>query len=276
MFRVDGSACPEVATRSILATEDSGMNEQFTVGRVLGTGFRVWGRNLVPFLVITSLIYAPLIIWGVTLVSGGVTLEHLDKVGKFVQYSGGIDSLLNLVVSAALTYGVVMELQGQRASIGACIGTGLARFFPVLGVVFLSILCVLAGLLAIIVGAFVVLCMLFVATQASVIEKPGLIGALKRSRELTRGHRLQIFGLLIVLGIMNWGAQKIVENVMLPKQTVGNLDQFLKAIPAYLYVDIGRQLIITSIGAVMAAVSYVHLRQEKEGTSVAELARVFE
>jgi hypothetical protein len=273
---VAAGACRDPPLDGCSAAEDSGMNEQFTVGRVLGTGFKVWGRNLVPFLLITTLIYAPLIVWGVVLVSGGVTLDHIDKVGTFVHASAGIIPILNIFVSAALTYGVVMELQGQHASIGACIGTGLARFFPTLGVVLLSVLCIVVGLLGLLVGAVVVFCMLYVATQASVIEKPGVVGALKRSRELTRGHKLQIFGLLFILGLIALGAQKIVENVMLPAQTVGNLDKFLKAIPAYLYVDIFRQLLITSIGAVMAAVSYVHLRQEKEGTSVAELARVFE
>jgi hypothetical protein len=254
----------------------SKMNEQFTVGRVLGTGFRVWAKNLIPFLVMTALIYSPLIIWGVMTVHGGVTLGNLDQVIKFSRYSAGIVALLNILVSAALTYGVVMELQGQRASMGGCIAVGMARFFPALGVGLLSVLCIAVGVLGLVVGAFIVFCMLFVATQASVIERPGLIGALKRSRELTAGHKMQIFGLVFVLGLLASGAQRLVENVMLPTPTAANADKFLSAIPSYLYVDIARQVIITSIWAVMAAVSYVHLRNEKDGVSAAELAKVFE
>jgi hypothetical protein len=258
----------------MFAGSEGSMNERFSLGKVLGTGFRVWGTNIVPFLVITSVVYIPLLIWGVTSVSGGVTLESFHKVDTFSRASTGIIALLNIIVSAALTYGVVMELQGQRASIGRCIGTGLSRFFPVLGVGILTVLCVIGGFIALIIPGIIILCMLYVATPASVIERPGLVGALKRSRVLTENHRLEIFGLLLVLGLIGFGVQKLVENTMLPSPE--HLDEFLKAIPSYLYVDMARQIVMTSLDAVMCACAYYYLRQEKEGTSAAELAKVFE
>ena len=35
------------------------MNEAFGVGAVMGKGFRIWTKNLIPFLLITSVVYLP-------------------------------------------------------------------------------------------------------------------------------------------------------------------------------------------------------------------------
>ena len=39
------------------------MNENFGVGAVMGTSFRVFARNLIPFLLIASVLNAPIIVW---------------------------------------------------------------------------------------------------------------------------------------------------------------------------------------------------------------------
>lgn len=246
------------------------MREEFTIGNVLSTGLKVWFKNLIPFLLITVVIYSPLIIWGVVSVQGDLNLEKLHRIVQFSRYSALLVLVLNCFVAAAITFGVVKELQGERASIGACFATGLARFLPVLGVSFLMVLCLGVGLVLLIVPFFIVMCMLYVATPASVIEKPGIVGALKRSRELTQGHKGGIFGLLVVLGVIGFVLQKIIEKTMFDPE------KFEATLRPYLYADLARQLVIGSLGAVMSAVAYYYLRSSKDGTSASELARVFE
>jgi hypothetical protein len=253
------------------------MNERFSVGNVLGSGFKIWAKNIVPFLFITIILYSPLLLWGVSTVQGEPGMDQLQRVIQFSRFSPAVVTLLNVFVAAALTYGVVMELQGQRASLGACIGTGFKRFFPALGVGICAALAAGVGLILLIIPGVVVLCTLYVATPASVIEKPGLRGALNRSAELTRGHRGGIFGLVLILGALAFGATKLVEKIMLPHAAdPDRVDETLKAIPHYLYADLARAVVIGSVGAVMAAVAYYYLRSEKEGTSAQELAKVFE
>jgi len=246
------------------------MREEFTIGNVLSTGFKVWIKNFIPFLLITVVIYSPLIIWGVVSVQGDLTLAKLHRIVQFSQYSAVLLFVLNSFAAAAITFGVVKELQGQRASIGACFATGLARFVPVLGVAILMGLCVVVGFVLLIVPGVIVLCMLFVSTPASVIEKPGLVGALKRSRELTQGHKGGIFGLLIVLGVIGFVLQRIIEKTMFDPQ------KFESTLRPYLYADLARQVVVGSLGAVIGAVAYYYLRSSKDGTSATELARVFE
>lgn len=252
------------------------MNTMFSVGNVLSTGFRIWTKNFVPFLLIAALIYSPVLIWGIGSVQGEMDLDKFLSVAKTLQRIGIFSTLLNIVLSAALTYGVVMELQGHHASIGACISKGIMRFFPTLGVVLLSLLCIAGGFILLIIPGVILYCMLYVSTQASVLEQPGLLGALKRSRELTSGHKLEIFGLLFVLGLLGFGLGKICEIIALPSEiSPSTLGQAMKGMPLYMYLTLIEQMIIGSIGAVMASVAYYFLRSEKEGTSADELAAVF-
>lgn len=270
------------------------MENRFSIGSVLGNGFRIWFKNLIPFLIITMLIYAPLLIWGITLVQGEPELfSHGQKLDTFAKASLAIVPLSNIFVAAALTYGVVMELQGSHASVGACIATGLVRFFPVLGVAILFVLVVGGSAFVIMLPAFAVgggafilvipalivaailYSMLYVATPVAVLERAGIVGALKRSRELTNFKKMEIFGLWLILALMNWGVTKVVESTMLDPSSF-TPENIYGVIRRYMYVDLARAIIVGSIGSVMTAVAYFQLRNEKEGTSADELAAVFE
>lgn len=250
------------------------MNTAFGVGNVLATGFKVWWRNLVPFLLITALFCAAPWIWVGSLVYGEPSLDNLQRTTAAFGIATLIGLAVNVFVSAALTYGVVMELHGQRASIGTCITTGIVRFFPALGVGVLTWLCVAGASILLVVPGVIVWCMLYVATQASVLERPGLLGALRRSRELTRGHKAQIFGLLLLLGVLGYVTSLIATRVV--SSTPRTLEQAFGNMSSLLYVKLAHQIVFGSLNAVMASVAYYLLRAEKEGTSAAELAAIFD
>jgi hypothetical protein len=229
--------------------------------------FRTYARNIIPFTLITALLYIP--IFGYT--TWWLSAEHSGSFsGEFMKYVGVTSVLglfLNAFVSATLTYGVVKELQGQRASIGACLAVGFKRMLPVSGVAILAGLAMVGGFILLVIPGFIVLCMLYVSTPASVIEAPGVVGALRRSRELTAGHKGQIFGIVFLLGLMSWAADKILQAVM--PVTASNLHTFM-------YAAIGIKVVLGALGSVVAAVAYYALRADKEGTSANELAAVFE
>ncbi len=259
------------------------MNEQFGVGAVMGTGFRVWARNIVPFVLITAVIYVPIFLWGtMTLGSAG----SVNEVVRFTGYAALMTFFLNVFVTATITYGVVMELQGKRAGIGACIGVGFKRLLPAMGVAVLSLLaiggvillCLLpviaigsAGIIFLIPGvifAMIIFCRLYVAMPASVVEKPGVMGALTRSGQLTMGRKGQIFGIVLLLGVMSWAIGKL-QGAMFEPRSIADLRLSV-------YISLGIQVLTGSLGSVISAVAYYYLRNEKEGTSASELASVFE
>jgi hypothetical protein len=250
------------------------MNMTFGVGNILGTGFRVWFRNLVPFLLITAIFYAPPWIWAAIALQVQPTLENLQHVTWVFNIVTVLIMLLNVFVSAVLTYGVVMELHGQRASIGACLATGLSRFLPALGVGLLAAVFTGLGFLALIIPGVIIFCMFYVATTASVIERPGVMGALQRSRELTKGHRLEIFGILFLLGLISAVSHLVLLGIVSTKPT--SLEAAFEGMRHQLYFNLGHEIIFGSLSAVMVSVTYCFLRAEKEGTSAAELAAIFD
>jgi hypothetical protein len=237
------------------------MNKSFGVGSVLGMSFRVYGRNFIPFTVIAALLYIPMIAWTWTSsIESFADLKHLMLVGA-------LQSLLNCFVSATVTYGVVKELQGQRAGIGACLATGFSRMLPVFGVAILVGIIVGIGSLLLIVPGIIAMCVLYVAMPASVIEKPGIMGALSRSSELTRGYRGSIFGIVLILFVLGYALSRI-ETSMFPIT--------LETFRTYMYINIGTSIVLSALNAVGVAVCYSQLRTEKDGTSVDDLAKVFE
>jgi hypothetical protein len=241
------------------------MNQSFGVGSVLGMGFRVYGRNIVAFTLITAVVYVPIILWTLSLLSGDMSLSSLSK---YVAGVGLLSLVLNSFVSATLTFGVVKELQGQRAGIGACLATGFARMMPALGVGILTALAIMGGMILLIIPGIIAMCALYVAMPASVIEKPGVVGALKRSAELTKGYRGAIFGLVLIMGIFNYALGR-VEQVAFPLDSMAH-------IKTYLWINCGTSIVIGALTSVIAAVAYFQLRADKDGTTANDLAKVFE
>jgi hypothetical protein len=230
-------------------------------------GFRVYFRNIIAFTLITALLYVPIILFTTWYLSRPIDTFNVASLAKFTLAMSAMNMVLSSFVSATLTYGVIKELQGQRASIGACIVVGFKRMFPVLGVAIVSALAIMGGFILLIIPGFIVLCMLYVATPASVIEAPGVFGALRRSRELTNGHKGSIFGLVFLLGLMSWGVNKIHDAASTPTY---------ETLKSYMYINTAIQIVFAALGACIAAVAYYALRAEKEGTSANELAAVFE
>jgi hypothetical protein len=111
-----------------------------------------------------------------------------------------------------------------------------------------------------------------------VLERPGITGALGRSRELTQGHKLEIFGLLFVIGIINFALSYLAQDFIVQVDDIASMSEgsIYALIRRAIYVQLALNVIIGSLGGVMQAVAYYYLRNEKEGTSATELGRIFD
>jgi len=52
--------------------------KEFSAGAVLGRSFSIWLKNLVPFMILTLLVFFPLIIYTFVVVTGELTLEKVQ------------------------------------------------------------------------------------------------------------------------------------------------------------------------------------------------------
>lgn len=243
------------------------MNLQLRVGDVLNKSFSIWLKNLVPFTILTAIVYLPVILYMAFLLMGELTLQGITNAG-YALVVGGL--VLDFIAAAAVIYGVVQQLRGQHAGLGECLSIGIKRLLPVLAVGLLAALCVILGLVALIIPGIIISLMLCVAVPAAVVERPGVIGALKRSKELTDGHKGTLFAIFFILGIIDKVAGFVTEKIFLG----GAAD--MGDVKIYLIATLAIAVVLGALGAVVTAVIYNELRRMKDGIEVDEIAKVFE
>jgi hypothetical protein len=246
---------------------------EFAAGAALGRGFGIWIKNLPSFLILCVIVYSPLLIYtAMTLSSIGdsVDMADVDRLTRWSLIAGFGGLLLGYIASAPILYGVIQQLRGQHAGIGESIGVGMKRMLPVLGVAIVCVLAMVAGLIALIVPGIIIACMLYAAVPAAVVERPGIGGALKRSQELTSGYKVQIFGILLVLGVL----QKVVSYIL--EKSFIKADMQIGDLKTFAWLTLIIMIVLGSLGAAIQGVVYHDLRVAKEGVATEDLAKVFE
>ena len=253
----------------------------FRVGDALGQGFGIWFRNFPAFMVLAVLVYAPLIAY-TAVVASGTLHEKSPELSTYHMVSGVVQLPLNLLVGAAVLFGALQQMCGRPARILASIGVGLRRLLPVLGVGLLSGLAVGVWLLVAfvpggdmflplaLVPCLVFACMFYVSVPAAVIERPGLLGALRRSRELTEGYKTRILGVVLTLGILTL----LVAQLLLSMFEEGLMSDH--QIKVSMWLGVAADIALASLNATVTAVVYRDLRAARDGATAEGLARVVE
>ena len=237
---------------------------EFKIGVVFEHGFRIVGRNFVSFL------FLALVFYGVSFAAGAVL--GLALPGPAVEGEASLAGLvifalfflMFLLLTATLTYGTYREMRGDPAGPVACITKGLPLVLPVLAVALVSFVLIFLGMLALIVPGFVVMTMLWLAIPIAVIERPGIVESLARSRALTKGYRLHVFGIVLLIGAANVGIDAALRSMLGPESG------------AYTGLSACVDTVFLVLQSVMPAVGYFHLRSVKEGIGVDEIADVFD
>lgn len=242
--------------------------DTFQVGTVLGMSFRAFARKLIPFVVISMALFAPVLLYALNWLQGVRNHGLSGDMSQFTIIATVISALAGSLVTAALTYCVVNDMHGQRAGIGACIARGISSLWVALGVAIVAGLAVVGGLLLLVVPGVIVACMFYVAVPVAVMEQTSVMGALRRSRELTQGHKGQVFGLMLLFGMFRIAVSKVAPAVM-PTDTYQNAKRLL-------YVQFGLDATFAALTAVIAAVAYCALRAEKDGPVMTQLGTAFE
>lgn len=246
---------------------------EFSVGNTLATSVRIWLRNFLPFTLLNALLHLPILVWLSTKLQGEYTLDNAQSISNAVAISSWASVATGLFLTGAVTYGVVMELDGRRAPMVSCLRVGLSRMVPTLGITVLFMVCVLVGLVLLVLPGLAVASTLYVAVPAAIVERPRWLGSFSRSSELTRGFRIQILGLLIVV----WGGLLLLEHALEKAylQPVASSVAMMSHVRSYVYVTSMVGIITGVLAAVVPAVAYAQLRYSKDGTRAGDLATVF-
>jgi len=247
--------------------------EGFGIGRIFSLTFTAVGRNIIPII---------LVVVACTLASFGLK-ALLGFAVAFIQtslplYLVGVPAyFLNLIPASfqigAITALVAATLGGQPIGIGAALGAALRCVLPLALMNILFLLGFVLGTVLLIVPGILLLLRWWVCVPVRVVEGGGVIGAFSRSAALTKGHRGNLFGFLVIIGIVLFG----VVGALI--YSAGGLTSFALVVsgdPVYAVL----QAVINALFAVFTIASttaiYAELRRVKEGGMAGQLASVFE
>jgi hypothetical protein len=248
-----------------------------TVGGIVGKTLRVWWKRVLPFTAMSVVVYSPIVagltvVWSLALRTQGepeVPTLAVAVVGAVV-----VTIVLAVIQAGAVTYGTVRHLQGERAGLGEMLRVGVRRGLPVVGVGFLLSLAVVLALFLLVVPGILVMVATCVAIPAAVVERPGTIGAIRRSLALTRGSRWPLFAAGLAILFLGWSLGAVVQvgatvlcTTLLPAE---------QALTATLVASQLGNVLFAVLPLVGVAVAYHDLRVAKEGVDTVALARVFE
>jgi hypothetical protein len=254
-----------------MAQDIGATGAQFSIGRVISTSLAVFGRNLVPFLVLAFIIGIPYLV--VTfMAASSLDLAVIEQTGQLppgfwgmILVSSIIFMLTYSLTQATIIYGTVQDLRGQRAPLGDCIARGFSSMGRVLIAALLASIAIGIGMMLLVVPGLFLLLIWWVLTPVLVVENAGIGQAFSRSRELTRGHRWKILAILLIVGVAQWLVGLVLG---LAGAALGTMAaQVLNAVVL---------LFFSAFACVLAAVGYYLLRAEKEGIVIDDLARVFD
>lgn len=258
-------------------------SRRFEMGRVITGTFEVLGRNFVAFALLA------LLLGGLpNLLVGLAQMSFLDNQTMFQPQTIGVTILGGLimlaaafVLQAAIVHATVTDLNGRRVVLGDSLKVGLRDCLPLIGLAILMGLGIALGTMLLIIPGLILAVLWSVAVPAKVVEKLGVLQAMQRSRDLTRGRRWPIFGLFVLYVIANWmlSALIVVASGPFTPPAPGSTDA-ITAIGATSMVQVVGSAIVATISTLISttggAVLYSELRSSREGVGPEALASVFD
>jgi ABC-type multidrug transport system fused ATPase/permease subunit len=221
------------------------MNQKLDTGRVFERIFEIYRSQFTLLIPAALLVFVP-----VAVISGLIYAGDIGILG----------ALLVAAISTIATYwfqGMVVEaardiIDGLRDH---TVGTLFSSVAPVLGALIVAgILAGLAiglGLLLLIVPGLFLLTIWAVLAPVIVIERTGAMAAFGRSRELVRGSGWQVFGVILVLFLL----QFIVTAVI---QALAN--SVSDSFAGYAAADLVVRMLVAPLSAIAASVVYFELK----------------
>jgi hypothetical protein len=249
------------------------------IGRVVGNGFKTLGRNFPAFFAV-SLILAGLPSFFVSYYLYSVldAAESTVDINEFdwtlvVNYLVGllVSLIASFVLQGILIRSAILHLSGRPVEIGASISLALRMLFPIIGLSIVVTILVGIGFVMLIVPGVMIYIAFIVSVPALIEERRGIFGSMRRSRDLTRGSRWQIFILVVFFYIVS-AVSSAVIGMIFGVDPVSGLarDPMLGGVAGGLSSSL-----VTTVIAVLLASLYVELRTVKEGTQPNDLADIF-
>ncbi len=275
---------------------------RFGIGTVLSTSLFALKRNLLRFLGLGAIFAIPLsIVTAIAVVASASSIQKIDSIKDIP--SGFVLAFLlfmfafmviYFLYNGAIAYGSLQYLRGRKAGIGECIGRafralpqmiGVGLFFGLVSLFVVFVIAIIGAFLMLLTQAFTgapsmvgvwlllpIVCpmILFISVcwwiviPVAVVERPGVWKSFSRSFILTEGYRWKILGILLIMWLVSLvaGIIPLLFALYFPELSAG-LSSLIN-------------ILLTIWMTVLPAIGYGLLSNEKDGTAVRTVAKVFE
>jgi hypothetical protein len=238
----------------------------FRIGHVLGRTSAVVSRNFPTLLVVMAAASLPKYL----LTEGaGYAAEDRPRALLWASFTVLLWialSILSQLSQAIVLYGAFQDMLGEEVDLGYSVRVGLRRLLPVVGVATSVTLLGFLGLIVFVVSGLITFTACFVAIPACVVEERGVLASMRKSVDLTAGHRWKIFGLMALMYVVDASLDNAIDQV--PTSVAGGVP----ALAGHLIWS----GIWSTFFAILAVVTYHDLRVAREGVETAQIAVVFE
>ena len=266
--------------------------QKFNIGRTLSRSFQIIGNgigNVGVFLLIASVVNA-----AVSLLVQSAMVSELTQIANpadptaalkiFTSVWYWLSLLFSLAIGAVMysgsIHGYLRVADGTPTSIGDCVRVGFAKLLPMMGLTVLWIIGISFASMLLVVPGIILATMWVAAMPALVGEGLGVSASFGRSRNLTRGSRWSVFGVLFVLLVVFYILMAVVLGGVIGGTVMGggfDLDKLAgMANPLTVFAS---ALIGWATSMLLSAVVtsiYVELVEVNEGGTTGKLGEVFE
>lgn len=261
-----------------LKASGDGMERTYSIGRVVSGAFQILRRGFVPLIALILLFgLVPTILSYLFILPavGGLaaTPEAQQAQMNAIRAHAGLlvpaYVVLLLVTCAsymAQFHAAIRIGEGDAPRILDSAAHGIRKALPMLGLTVLTYIALVIASVLFIIPALILLVRWSASAQALAVENVGIIGALRRSGELTRGSRWRIL-LMVIVGFMLlavWGLGIFAAAGLVA--ALGPVGFVAQTLAGFLF----GLLIVT-----LSAAHYLELRALREEMGAGRLAEVF-
>jgi hypothetical protein len=170
-----------------------------SMGEILDVSFGMYRALFTPLLIVTIATQAVPLVLSVFVQSAGGLLAH--PVLYFASLL--LNVILSAVAAAASTFIISENYMGRRITAAEAFQRSVPFIGRLVSLAIMTSLLVGLGFLLLLIPGFILLAGLILASPALVIEGiPNSTDAMGRAWSLSRGHRLKVFGCLLVTFVL--------------------------------------------------------------------------
>lgn len=248
------------------------------IGKVFRQAFSALFSNMLAFLFIAILFGMVPTLFAIAL-GGTSEIVNGNEFASTSEIVRGVMTFLVALICIAIiqgtvVYGTVRSIEGKRTPFRETVGRGLAMALPVVGIsVLFAVGYVLSSLLLVIPGV-IFYCTFFVVVAVAVTEHCGVMESFRRSRQLTKGNRWRILGLVLLWSLAIFPVMLVLMVVSFAVVAVLPLSE-ASAIALSSLQALADGITYVMMGCVSAA-AYRELRLLHDGENTAEISAVFD